>query len=103
MNIILRQRVEHVVMPLVRLLYRCDLSWADREEISSAIACSFRHWSDMEAEREMLNQKACAKQCSAEPKDLKLRQAEWDAMYGGDGGMGEMSISGFQIPQRPTE
>ena len=61
-NIIRRSRVDHVVMPLVRLLSKCDLSWADREEISAAIASSFRHWSDMESEREMLEQQSCGQQ-----------------------------------------
>jgi hypothetical protein len=37
-----------------------------------------------------------------EDPDLKRRQAEWDAMYGGDGGMGQLSISGVKIPPRPT-
>lgn len=36
------------------------------------------------------------------PDDLERRQAEWDAMYAGDGGMGELSLQGFKIPPRPT-
>lgn len=34
---------------------------------------------------------------------LEYRQAVWDAMYKGDGGMGQLSIDGFKIPPRPIE
>jgi hypothetical protein len=39
-----------VVMPLVRLLSRGELSWADRQEVSCAIAACAHHFSCMESE-----------------------------------------------------
>jgi hypothetical protein len=58
-QILLRPRLESVVMPLVRLMSQCDLSWSDRQELSSAIASCTRHWNDMEAERQELEQRNC--------------------------------------------
>lgn len=36
-------------------------------------------------------------------KPLEQRQAEWDAQYSGDSGMGELSLQGIKMPRRPTE
>ena len=56
MNLIRKMRLETVVMPLVRLMAQADLSWADREEVSAAIAVCIRHYNDMETERQQLDQ-----------------------------------------------
>jgi hypothetical protein len=61
-----RPDLAHVVMPLVRVQKIADLSWADRAELSSAIASCVRHWNDMEAERQHIEQQTCGQQSSTQ-------------------------------------
>lgn len=57
-----RINVESVLMPMIRVMKSCDLSWANREEIASAIAATFQQWKNMEDERLTLNQQSCGQQ-----------------------------------------
>ena len=68
MNVIRKMRVDTVVMPLVRLMAHADLSWADREEVSAAIAVCIRHFNDMETERQHLDQQGAQQQVAAPAK-----------------------------------
>ena len=60
-----------VVGPLVRLYDKADLSWADRAELSAAIGSCYRHWMDMEAERQELEQRNCQQQMSGQAPDYQ--------------------------------
>lgn len=48
-------RLSAIVMPLVKLLCEQDLSWADREQIASAIATAQRVHEGMRAEQRHLS------------------------------------------------
>lgn len=55
MNIIRKQDLAAVVMPLVQVMERVDLSWRDRERVSAAINACNVQWEAMEKERQTLN------------------------------------------------
>jgi len=48
-----------LVMPLISVLAKADLSWVQREVICSAIRACERQWDEMEAERHHFEQSAC--------------------------------------------
>lgn len=54
--------LEQIVMPLIGMLAEDGISWNDRATISKAIQACQRHWRQMEAERQNLNQQQAGQQ-----------------------------------------
>lgn len=65
MNIIRKMSLAQVVMPLVQVMERADISWRDRERVAAAINACNVQWEGMEQERQLLNQQVAQAQSNA--------------------------------------